>query len=352
MRSELLRTGGVLAGAGLAWGLWSRLRTQRELNDLRGQVVLITGGSRGLGLALARAFGKLGCRVAICARDEDTLVKAAAALRAEGVELFALSADVSDREQVERLVAQVTAHYGQIDLLVTNAVSTITVGPVEAQRPEDFESSHSSLYWGVVYPSLAVLPQMLARHAGRIAVISSIGGKIAVPHMLPYSGAKFAAVGFAEGLRAEMNGKGVSVTTIAPGTLQTGAHLHARYTGRAVEEFSWFAKGELAPPSVPVERAAQQIVAAVAGRRGEVIFPASSRLMAGLHGAFPNLATRLTGLVNRYALPQPPDGPPESGKGIDLEQPAQQRDGLLRLLTRLRRPALEQLNQYPDVPID
>jgi NAD(P)-dependent dehydrogenase (short-subunit alcohol dehydrogenase family) len=350
MQSEISQDEAAVA-AGLGFGLLAGVRAALRRRSLRGQVALITGGSRGLGLALARAFGGAGCKVAICARDEETLERARASLAAAGIPALALPCDVTDRAQVARLVDDVSAHFGRVDIVVANAVSAITVGPVEALRYEDFTGAHDVLYWGVVHPVLAALPQMRARHSGRIVVVSSIGGRLSVPHMLPYSAAKHAALGFAAGLRAELAGSGVSVTTVAPGTLRTGAHLHASYAGRPLEEFTWFAKGELMPLlSVGVDRAARVIVAATAARRGELIFPRSAALMAALRGIFPNTVDRLLGAVNRVGLPRPRAGEPGRGEGIALEPLA--RDPLLRLLTRWRRPSLRRLNQYPDAPVD
>lgn len=334
---------GLLAGAGLWAGGRAMAALRRE--DLAGKVALVTGGSRGLGLELARALGREGCRVAICARDVPTLEQARAALAADGVEVLALPCDVTDRAQVKALVQEVTARLGRVDLLFANAVSSISVGPALTQTAEDFEAAHAVLYWGVVYPTLAVLPQMRARGDGRIVVISSIGGKIAVPHMVAYSAAKFASLGFAEGLRAELAGTGVSVTCAAPAILRTGAHLHARYTGRPAAEFSWFAKGELGPGAISAARAAGRIVAAAASREGEVVFPLASLAAARLHGAFPNLFNGLVALGGRAALPEAPTGAPRRGGGLELE--ARARDPLLQLLQRLARPALRALNQYP-----
>lgn len=346
MGSARIGMGMGLAAAGLWAGRAALGALRRE--SLAGKVALITGGSRGLGLELARVLGGEGCKVAICARDLPTLEKARAALASEGVEALTIVCDVTDKAQAASLVAEVTARLGRIDMLFTCAVSSITVGPVAAQTAEEFEATHAVLYWGVVYPTLAVLPQMRARGDGRIVVVSSIGGKIAVPHMVAYSGAKFASLGFAEGLRAELVGTGVSVTCAAPAILRTGAHLHARYAGRPEAEFGWFAKGELGPAAISARRAARRIVAAAARREGELVFPLFSLAAARLHGAFPNLVNGVVARVSRLALPPPPAGAPELGAGLELD--ARTRDPLLRLLSRLARPTLRRLNQYPDEP--
>jgi NAD(P)-dependent dehydrogenase (short-subunit alcohol dehydrogenase family) len=103
----------------------------------------------------------------------------------------------------------------RIDLLVNNA-GEIQAGPLESMALEDFERALRIMFWGTVYPTWTVLPQMRERQSGRIVNITSIGAKVAVPHLLPYTCAKFAMIGFSEGLRAELAGKGIQVVTIAP----------------------------------------------------------------------------------------------------------------------------------------
>src|SRR5689334_2197748 len=115
----------------------SRLVSQSRMRDLNDDVVLITGGSRGLGLALARKFARQRCRLAICARDKVELDRASSSLAADGAEVLALPCDVTSRSEVEQLISDVTTHYGRVDILVTNA-GVIQVGPVESFVIEDF----------------------------------------------------------------------------------------------------------------------------------------------------------------------------------------------------------------------
>ncbi|HET7036771.1 MAG TPA: SDR family NAD(P)-dependent oxidoreductase, partial [Thermomicrobiaceae bacterium] len=172
----------ALVGAGaLGYRLLSALRQA----DIRGEVTLVTGSSRGFGYLLAREFGRQGCRVVICARDATELERARAALAGEGIETLAIPCDVSDQAQVEAMIEQATAHFGRVDILVNNA-GIIQVGPVETLTTQDFENSMGVMYWGTVYPTLAVLPQMRRRRAGRIVNITSIGARLSVPHLLPY----------------------------------------------------------------------------------------------------------------------------------------------------------------------
>jgi short-subunit dehydrogenase len=288
-------------GVGLAgWALWRRLGMAGE--DVRGQVVLITGSSRGLGFALAQEFASLGAKLVICARHESELEAARAELARAGAEVLAVPCDVTARDQVEQMVRRANERFGRIDILINNAGIT-TVGPLQAQTLEDFHECMNVLYWGIVHPTLAVLPQMLARRRGHIANITSIGGKIAIPHLLPYSAAKFAAVGFSEGLRSEVLKDGVKVTTVVPGLMRTGSHWNAFFKGDNRAEFTWFSMGATMPlVSLDGRRAARKVVDAVRHGRSEAILSPQARILATVHGVFPGLTSDLMGLVNR-ALP-------------------------------------------------
>ena len=177
--------------------------------------------------------------------------------------------DVTDRDQCQYLVDLTVERYGRVDILVNNA-GIIQVGPLENQTVDDFRSAMDVMYWGVVYPTLAVLPQMRQRRSGRIVNITSIGGVVSVPHLLPYSSAKFAAVGFSEGLAAEVAKDSITVSTIVPGLMRTGSHLHAVTKGHHEAEYALFSLAATLPlVSMDAERAAAQVVEAA--RRGESV---------------------------------------------------------------------------------
>jgi short-subunit dehydrogenase len=161
------------------------------------------------------------------------------------------------------------------------------------------------MLWGAVHPALAVLPGMRARGDGAIAVVTSIGGKVAVPHLLPYATAKFAAVGFSEGLAAEVAADGVRVTTVVPGLMRTGSHLNALFAGRHRAEFTWFGLAASLPVlSVDVRRAATQVLDAVERGRVEIIIGWPAKLAARVHGLMPATTTRVLAAVDRL-LPSP-----------------------------------------------
>jgi len=310
--------------------------------DLRGQVALVTGGSRGLGLLISRELARAGCRVAICARDEAELGRARHALAPYGGAVETVVCDVADQAGVARMIEQVTRHLGQIDILVNNA-GIIQVGPLANQTLDDFRQAMDVMYWGVVYPTLAVLPQMRARHSGRIANVTSIGGKVGVPHLLPYSSAKFAAVGFSEGLAAEAAQDGITVTTIVPGLMRTGSHLHALTKGDHEAEYGWFSLGASLPGiSMDAEQAARHVVEAI--RLGESVrfLGITAALAARFHGLFPGTTVEMLGLVSRL-LPAPSRHATGTVPGYVVRDRLGSR--LLEFATTLGRRAAERFNE-------
>ena len=290
----LARIGTAAALATLGYTLVQRARRW----DLRGRTVLVTGGSRGLGLSIARELAAAGARVAICGRDEATLDRARRELERHGL-VVALRCDMRVKDDVDLLVKEVSARLGPIDALVNNA-GLITVGPVEAMDVRDFADAMDTNFWGPLHAIRAVLPEMRRRRTGRIVNIASIGGMIAMPHVLPYSASKFALVGLSEGLRAELARDGILVTTICPGLMRTGSPRHAFFKGRPRAEHAWFSISASLPGlSMDVERAAREIIEALsAGEAGRVLsLPA--KLGALAHGLFPGFTAEVLGLVNR-----------------------------------------------------
>jgi NAD(P)-dependent dehydrogenase (short-subunit alcohol dehydrogenase family) len=288
----------ALLGLG-AVGLVGLRRARVRPMRLAGRVALVTGGSRGLGLAIARALGRRGARVVICGRVAEDLGAARAELAAQGVPALALVCDVTQPLEVARLVADVRQVLGPIDLVFNNA-GTMQVGPIETMTRGDFEEALGIYLWGPLNVIGATAPSMQRRRTGRIVNIASIGGKVAVPHLLPYSCAKFALVGLSEGLRAELAKDGVRVTTVVPGLMRTGSALNARFKGDAAGELAWFAAGDVTPlTAMSASRAARRIVAAAARGEAEVTLSWQAKLVRTLHAIAPGLTIDLLGLLNR-----------------------------------------------------
>ena len=185
--------------------------------------------------------------------------------------------DIREQGEVRAAVATVSCRTGRIDVLVNNA-GIISVMPFAHAQPEDFQDSLDTHFWGPYYLTRACLPY-LSRHNGRIVNISSIGGRVAVPHLLPYTVGKFALVGLSEGLHAELAASGVSVTTVAPHLMQTGSHRNALVRGRHREEATWFALGTSTRlVALDAHRAARAIVRAARARKASLVLGWQARV--------------------------------------------------------------------------
>ena len=284
-----------------------------------GMVVVITGGSRGLGLALAHRFGRAGCKLVLAARNADELELARdGVLRAQEVgnedDILLVTADITDPEQCQGLIASALNTFGRIDILINNA-GIIEVGPVEDQPLEAYERAMATNFFAALYLSQAALPHLLARRSGAIVNIASIGGKVAVPHMLPYSAAKFALVGYSEGLHAELRHKGIRVTTVCPGLMRTGGEAHAKFVGQVEKEEAWFKFSAKTPLiAASVDYAANRIFSAVSSGRAEITITPQAWLAARFAGLCPETAQWAAALANQFVLPAPlhsiPGAPP------------------------------------------
>lgn len=292
---------GAVVGTGMI--VRNILRNQRRI-DVAGNVVVITGGSRGLGLVLARTLVERGARVAICARDADELGRARAELEQLGGEVFSAQCDVTDRDDVLNFIAAVEDDFGPIDILINNA-GVIQVGPLEHMTADDFEHALSVNLRGPLNAMLAALPAMRRRKAGRIVNISSIGGKVAVPHLAPYSTSKFALNGLSQAMRAELTKDGIYVTTVCPGLMRTGSPRHGLFKGNHQAEYAWFSIGDSLPiSSVSAESAAEQIIQGFLQGDAEVTISPQAKLISFIHGVAPGLVQEVLGVVARF-MPGP-----------------------------------------------
>lgn len=327
----------MLIGAGIVTGLAITKTMQSRAFSLDGKAVFITGGSRGLGLLLASEFGRLGARVAISARDSKELAKAADKLRASGSEVFTVEADHAVKEEAELAVERVVSQFGSIDVLVNNA-GKMTVGPLETMTIDDYRDSLNVHFWGTYFTTMAVLPAMRRARRGRIVNISSIGGKISVPHLLPYSVGKFALAGFSEGLRAELRQDNVFVTTVCPGLMRTGSARNASFKGQNEAEYGWFSVlGSLPITSMDAEDAAAAIVDACQRGSAELVLSMPAKLAAAIHGLMPGTVSDLLGAANRLL--------PKAG-GIGRQaRPGSRSSSSASTATRLNDEAAQQNNE-------
>jgi NAD(P)-dependent dehydrogenase (short-subunit alcohol dehydrogenase family) len=287
----------LLLAAGVS--LWAVRRLRSPGYSLQGRTVLITGGSRGLGLALARRMVEEGAHVAICGRDPESLERARASLAKLGADVMTVPADVTDTVSVAELIEAVRQRLGPIDVLINNA-GVIEVGPAVTMSVGDYAEAMATNFWGMLYPTLALLPEMQARRSGRIVNITSIGGKLGIPHLLPYSASKFAAVGFSQGLRAEVAADGIKVVTVCPGLMRTGSPRNAIFRGQHRSEYAWFSISDALPGlSISAEGAARRIVAACRRGDAEVLFPIPARVAAVVNAVAPGLTGSVLAAVDR-----------------------------------------------------
>jgi NAD(P)-dependent dehydrogenase (short-subunit alcohol dehydrogenase family) len=288
----------------VVWLIARAIRTARY--SLHDKVAFITGGSRGLGLVLARQICAVGGKVALIARDADELSRAKADLVPRGGMVLTIQCDLLDAAQIQSAVRQVIDRLGKIDILINNA-GIIEVGPLEHMTREDFERAMRLHFWAPFELISQVVPEMRSWGEGRIVNISSIGGKTAVPHLAPYSASKFALTGFSDTARAELARDNIYVTTVAPGMMRTGSHVNAKFKGKHDTEFAWFAASAGAPLiSMNADRAARKILAAC--RRGQPSLTLTFAARAAILGnaLFPNLTGYAMKIANRF-LPEAGD---------------------------------------------
>jgi NAD(P)-dependent dehydrogenase (short-subunit alcohol dehydrogenase family) len=295
---------GLLAAGGIGAVAASRAIRARRATTFSGKVVLIVGGSRGLGLELARLFAGERAHLALVARDGEALARAQTELAEHGARVLLLPADIRDRAQVERAVQRTVNHYGRLDVLV-NLAGIIQAGPLEDMTIEDFEQTMAVHFWGPLYAIRAALPHLRRSASPRIVNVSSIGGKVAVPHLGPYSASKFALVGLSDAFRAELAAEGIPVTTVCPGLMRTGSFINAAFKGQHEKEFAWFSVSDSLPLfSIDARRAARQIVDACRHGDPELIITVQAKLLARIASLAPNTVGRAMALASGL-LPGP-----------------------------------------------
>jgi short-subunit dehydrogenase len=319
--------------------LWKRSRTVPDFKD---QVVVITGGSRGLGFAIAQEFAMRGAKLVICGRDPEILHEAEQRLLAMRTEALAVQCDIAQQYEAENLIREATGRFGRVDVLVNNA-GQIAVGSIESQTIGDFQDAMNTMFWGMVYTTMAALPEMVSRRSGRIVNITSVGGKVAVPHLIPYCCAKFAGVGFSEGIHAELAKNNIKVTTVVPGLMRTGSHANAVFKGDHQKEYGWFALSATAPLlAMDAHRAAHRIVNAAARGSAEIVLGVPAKALALAHGIAPGTMSEILGVANRV-MPGTGNRDPHRFTGKESETAVSR-----SFLTSLGRAAGRELNQHPE----
>lgn len=302
----------VIAAAGVvAYSITRSAIRERHRENLSGKVILVTGASRGLGLVLARQLAARGAKLVICSRDSSTLSRATLELKTLGMDVLGLSVDITDRSQVRDMVRTIIARHGNIDILINNA-GIIQVGPLEAMTTEDFETAMNTNFWGAFYCMQEVIPYFKTQGGGQIVNISSIGGKVAVPHLLPYTASKFALTGLSEGMHTELKKHNIKVTTVIPNLMRTGSARQITVKGKHKAEYAWFKIAASSPVTAQhAEVAALRIIKAIEYKKAEVVLTTGARVVTALQGIVPGFLSRVLGMVNSI-LPSAPSA--QSGR--------------------------------------
>ena len=284
----------------------------------RDKIALITGGSRGLGLEIARQICARGGKVALLARDADELARAKSELGRFGTDVLTIQCDLLESAQIQSAVQQTLQHFRKIDILINNA-GMIEVGPLAHLQLKDFDRTMRLHFWAPYILQLLVVPQMRVRGGGRIVNISSIGGRIAVPHMAAYSASKFALAGFSDAIRPELATDNIFVTTVTPGLMRTGSHIHATFKGDHAAEYKWFDWSRKIPfASISVDRAARKIVQACQRGKPALIMPFSAYFLIAANALFPNLFARMMRMFNRSLPPRVSQSGNEARSGAEI----------------------------------
>jgi len=296
-----LAAGALTVGAAL---LTRALRAARTI-DFKDKSVLITGGSRGLGLLVARELAAEGARITLAARDQAELDRARDDLSARGVAVQTITCDIAVRDDASHLVDDVVNRTGRIDVLINNA-GIIQVGPLEHMTPGDFEEAMGVHFWGPLHTTLAAVPVMRQQGGGRIVNVSSIGGKIGVPHLAPYCASKFALTGLSDAVRGELAKDKIYVTTVIPGLMRTGSPFNAWFKGRHRDEFTWFAISDSLPvASIDGRRAALQLIDACRHGDAELVISWPAKLGVIANALMPEVVATVMSLANEMILPGP-----------------------------------------------
>ena len=295
----------IIGAVGVGAFLAAQALRRRSDYDFAGKSVVITGGSRGLGLVMARELAHQGAQLTLVARSDEELDRAVDDIRARQpfAEVLPVTGDVRNRHDAERAIAQAYERFGRIDVLINNA-GIIQVGPVGHMTLADYQDAMETHFWGPLYGILAVLPHMRSQGEGRIVNISSIGGRISVPHLVPYSASKFALAGLSDGLCYELARQNIHVTTVCPGLMRTGSPLNATFKGRHPKEFAWFAISDSLPlATINATRAAGQILEACRRGDAELVITVQAKLAILARTIAPELFAKAMTMINGL-LPQ------------------------------------------------
>lgn len=246
-----------------------------------GKSVFITGGSAGIGAALGVAFAEQGAKVAVAARRVEKLEETVKRIEAAGGTGLAVECDVTNRASVDGAIATTVENFGALDIVVANAGFGVT-GPFERLETEDYRRQFETNVFGLIDTAKAAMPHLI-ESKGRLALVSSVLGRIPSPGFSAYTASKYAVCGFADSIYFELAKQGVSVTCIEPGLIESDF--------RMTDSRGQFHPDRKDPAPqfwvMPVEKAARQMVRAIHRRKAEAVITNHGKFAVGLYRHFP-----------------------------------------------------------------
>jgi NAD(P)-dependent dehydrogenase (short-subunit alcohol dehydrogenase family) len=275
------------------------------VRTIRGQTVVITGATSGIGLETARAFARAGAKVVVAGRREERLDELVEEIAGRSGEALAVRTDVAEQSQVERLIEKSVKRFGRVDTLVNNAGVGIAAR-FEEQSIEHFRRVMEINFWGAVYGCKAVVPLMRAQPNGGVIInVSSILGKRGVPFETAYCASKFALAGFSEALRTEVMSAGIDVSTIFPGAVESEIWESAsNQTGLEMPSFL---------PKFPARELARIIVQDARFPQPEIVMSLDAQAVSFLNTLAPGLMDLFLGQSAPFI-----EGLRETAAGADI----------------------------------
>jgi NAD(P)-dependent dehydrogenase (short-subunit alcohol dehydrogenase family) len=252
------------------------------------KVVLVTGGSSGLGRVIADQFGAAGCKVAVAALEADAVQKASAEMQSAGVDALAVHADITHQEDVDRMLGETLARFGRLDVLVNNAGRSMR-GKVLDATPEQFRDLMELNLIALVRCTRAAVPELLRRQ-GHVVNIGSLASKAASRWVGAYPATKHAVAAYSQQLRLELGPQGLHVLLVCPGPIERkDPRLYPLEGLEDVPERARRPGAGVKTRAIPPEQLGRAILRACQQRRAELVIPRSARLLFAISQLWPAL---------------------------------------------------------------
>ena len=256
------------------------------------KVVLVTGGSSGLGWVIAETFAAAGAKLAIVGLEEPQVEQAARQMQAAGHDVLGMRADITRQEDVDRLFAQTLERFGRLDVLVNNAGRSMR-GKVLDTTPEQFRDLMELNVIALVRCTRAAVPHLL-RQRGHVVNIGSLAAKSAARWVGAYPATKFAVAAYSQQLRLELGPEGLHVLLVCPGPIQRrDARLYPLKGLEDVPESARAPGAGVRVQAIPPQELARKILRACQRRRPELIVPGKARLLFAISQLWPGLGDRI-----------------------------------------------------------